>query len=186
LINRIKFDLREKRMIWKIVLYVCILFLPAATLISFFHEFGHVIMVLLLGGKVIQFKLIYFPFEWSFTNGYTAYTFGRLLLPFEEVLIAAAGSVFTLMIGIVFFIIFYRFRMHSFLETLFFMYCLGLGAESSVYAFFDLFILQSGDWYRVWSISPTMCIVFMAMFTACAIYFIKSWKKIEDHYDIDD
>jgi hypothetical protein len=121
------------------------------------HEGGHVLFAICLNIPVLEVNLNFFE------NGY-AYVLVAFPPAFPDsmrVLFCLSGSLFTLIIGVCFFFLFYYFKWHGILEMTFFAYFLFLIFDFFIYNLCDVFFLTEGDWYRIYNINPVINGIFL-------------------------
>jgi hypothetical protein len=164
------------------LLYFMIAFIPAMFLLSFIHELGHLLYALIRGWEVIEFKVFLLPF--SFEVDSYIYVYYDPVNELDYVLFAISGSLHTLIWGYIFFILFYKFELPKFLEATFFLYSLMLIFDMLFYMLVDIFILQYGDWYRVYITIPELTFFFMCFAIINLLLFIRYFEEITEEVDI--
>lgn len=172
-----------KKLTFKFFLYVLFALLPAVIIISFIHESGHYIMALCVGWDVSGIHLNFFPFTNDFGYSYI------LLCPdeaniIEYSLVAMAGSIHTLIWGYIFFVLYYKFELPSFLEIFLFLYSVMLVLEITIYLIIDIFIFQFGDWFIVFRYTPYLVPIFIIISYLNLYLFLKNIEKIRENLQI--
>lgn len=157
--------------------------IPAAFLLSFVHETGHCVIALSFGWKITEYHVSFFPFDLSFSEAYVVFLPRPGAIEAEIILVALGGSLATFVTSLLFFLPFYKLRLHPFLEMFFFCYNLLFFMEMVAYIIIDLFFLKNGDWYFIYQLKPWLVGLFlvggMTSLVLYTIYFKKILRRLD-------
>lgn len=171
------FKKEERWFFWYFLLYLVIIWY----LYAFLHEFGHYIVIIALGLEVTGIHIPLIPYS---ENAFITYITNRNLATWEEILIDISGSLFTLIIAIVLFIIVYFRKLDKRLEYLLILTSFSLSLDYVFYNLFDVFFLQYGDWYMLYEIAPYMNFIFILLGFIMIFLMIYHRYKIAEKIDI--
>lgn len=135
--------------------------LTMGSLVSFVHEMGHGLVVLLFDGKINEIVVFPIPYfiDSDLKGGYIHYN--GIYTPQQKLLIHMAGSLSTLFFGAAMMYIIVKFHLRPEIEFMGMMYSLMLLFDYIFYVISDLLSLQytlitdiRGDWEKVYLIFP--------------------------------
>ncbi len=160
----------------KLCIYLILCALPIWILISFIHEMGHIIAIQSFSGKINGISINLFPFG-EFSNSWVRHESSSEEYSFYQLIfINMMGSLFTLIWGYIFLMLFYAFKKNDFLRHFFLTNGTCLMFEITSYIIGDFFFFHSGDWYEIYKLDLKL-ILFFLIISAINIYvFIRMWK----------
>jgi len=159
-----------------------LMLIPSIFAAVFIHELGHYIVGSMLGGKLEEFSISII----TEGRGFVRMSFERQLTVNELILFDISGSLFSFIIGIVCFILFFYLKLYAPIEYFLLNFNIILTTEIFFYNILDILFLKSGDWWSIYQISPTINILFICGLLIYWIIYIKMYRKIYSKVDLDD
>lgn len=159
------------------------IFLPMGIFITFIHEIGHVIACLIFGWEIKMIHVSLFPFLLDLQGGFVVYVLPLDATLFQQVIVTAAGSIFTLIVGFSFFRLFYKLKLNQYVELFLYVYSFVMIFEFVIYVVLDVFFLRTGDMYKLYLICPAvigiLVIVAFINFILFTAYFPKIIRRVD-------
>lgn len=166
------------------LLFVLLALIPSMILITLIHEGGHYLFALLNGWNVVEFQIALLPVL-NELEGYN-----RILVPndisdLELILLYASGSLHTLCWGYFLFCLFYFLDLPKSVEIFCFLYSCMLVFEMLGYILVDVFLLQYGDWYQIFLLSPIIAFFLLLLGITNLVAFVKHIDIIVSKMNLD-
>ncbi|MFX1453819.1 MAG: hypothetical protein ACFFDB_00455 [Promethearchaeota archaeon] len=170
---------------FELTLYIILALIPAAIIFSLIHETGHILAAKLLGYEIAGVNINLFPFLPDIDNSWVnIFGYCEEMPKSDYIVIAIAGSIHTLIWSYIFFILYYKFKFHPFIEILLFLYSVMLFLDVILYPIIDIFFLQCCDFYKVFVINPIIVGVILSLGIINFILFIVFFKRIVFRVDV--
>lgn len=171
----------ESRNKFYFISFIIVIFLFMPLLVSMIHELGHYFVCIAFNWEVRKIQFAYFPFLIEERLGYISLYMPSNALEWQKILLYFSGSFLSLIIGSIFFITFFRFRLNKYMEIFLFAYSVVLMLDMIVYLILDVFFYQYGDLWKLFSIEPNLVgIIFLSYFILGFIAIRYSYKILKN------
>lgn len=158
------------------------MFLPCAIFLTIIHEGSHYIM----GAWFLNFDFVEIHISISaFENGFIIFDVPYDTPNWKLILLCLSGSTGSLIVGLLLFIILYRYKLPENVKLFCYLYCILFLCDLIFYFPMSLFIMQGGDWYEIYSMSPPTTFVYYILILIMVFIFTFYIRRIFNRIDIE-